>query len=583
MKFADEQARSRDTDKAAGALSTPGLGRRSRWKPYAAIMLVVSAVILPMAFMGIPDGFDLLQHIRFAETYRLAILSGEFIPRWAANDNFGFGSIGIRYYPPLAYYVLALAKIISGSWYHSFWITSFGWLLAGSIGVYLWLKEWTTETRATLASVIYAIAPYHIFQIYQAVLYAEFAASGVLPFCFLFLTRLCRRRRWVDAVLFAIAYSLLILTHIPSALIASLSMAVYGLLIVDWREFGKTAVRMGAALILSGLATAFHLAKALTEVEWVRHNSPQYFANGSYDYKSFFFPIYFSASAASYAQKQLWNLDILIILTIVLLLVGLVGVFSRRSFKSPEAHPSKEDRAQLITGAFSIFMLSIGSAFIWNAVPMLQKMQFPWRWLSVSSLMGTAVFATAAGTLLLNGKKLNRFAAYPIILFVLIIILFDVSQNIIPSAPLSQNTFEQNIENMDGEQGCPCWWPIWAQNGAFNQPDRVTASGRTASVVKWGGDTREIRVEAGEAGVLRVATFFHPYWIATVNNVNVPVGKDPNGAILIPLPTERAEVHLYFREPEFLRAALYLSIFVWAAFAVFLVGCLVWKKGSINA
>jgi hypothetical protein len=177
------------------------------------------------------------------------------------------------------------------------------------------------------------------------------------------------------------------------------------------------------------------------------------------------------------------------------------------------------------------------------------------------------------------GKKLNRVAAYPMILFVLAIILFDVSQNIIPSAPLAQGVFEQKIVNMDREEACPCWWPIWAQSGAFSQPEFVAANGRTASVLDWSRESRDLSVAPGDAADLRIATFYHPYWNATVNGSDVPVGRDANGAILIPLPPAAADVHLYFKEPGFLRITLIVSIVVWAAFAVFLVGYLVRFRG----
>ncbi|HEX3101300.1 MAG TPA: hypothetical protein VHQ01_05895, partial [Pyrinomonadaceae bacterium] len=99
-------------DSGVDLLAISGLSPRMS---VTVIILVVSAVILPMAFMGVPDGFDLMQHMRFAAAYKDAILSGELIPRWPAKDNFGFGDIGIRYYPPLAYYVLGAVRIISGS------------------------------------------------------------------------------------------------------------------------------------------------------------------------------------------------------------------------------------------------------------------------------------------------------------------------------------------------------------------------------------------------------------------------------------------------------------------------------------
>src|SRR4051794_37368152 len=99
------------------------------------ILGVVGAVFLPIAFMGIPDDHDLTQHIRFAASYGQAILSGQIIPKWAGYDNYGFGSIGVRYYPPLSHTVLAIAKIITDDWYTSFWSTSFGWITAGCMGM----------------------------------------------------------------------------------------------------------------------------------------------------------------------------------------------------------------------------------------------------------------------------------------------------------------------------------------------------------------------------------------------------------------------------------------------------------------
>ena len=57
---------------------------------------------------------------------------------------------------------------------------------------------------------VYTIAPYHVNQIYNAFTYAEFAAAGVLPFCFLFAERICKRRDWISSVGFAISFALLL-------------------------------------------------------------------------------------------------------------------------------------------------------------------------------------------------------------------------------------------------------------------------------------------------------------------------------------------------------------------------------------
>jgi hypothetical protein len=526
------------------------------------IVLCVFATVFPIALVGVPDNYDLMQHMRFAAAFHDAILSGDFIPRWSASDTYGFGGIGTRYYPPLAYFVLALTNIFTGSWYHSFWITTLAWALIGSLGIYKWLTEWTGNSAATIAAVVYAIIPYHTFQIYQAVLYSEFAASGILPFCFLFLTRLCKRNKWADAILFAITYSLLILTHIPTAIIATLCIGLYGIVIVDWKGLRNTALKVAAAVAMSGVATSFHLVKAITEVEWVKHNSPQFLGGDYYNYKTFLFPIYFFAPDERYVGRMLWHFDAMILLTILCFALAPVAWFAARDREAP-AQNVKLKRAILLTGVFALFMLSAASSFLWDNVPILAKVQFSWRWLSIASLMAAASFGIAASFLMFKGNKLNRLAAYPILLFLIIVAMYSISQNIIPSIPLSKGSFDEKVANMYDEEACECWWPIWAKKSALEQRERVSAGERPVTIAEWDGLSRKFTVGPGMDSNARTATFYHPHWKARVNGQPVTVQAAEDGAITIPLPPESADVDLNFKEPRVSYVTQSISIVAW--------------------
>ncbi len=549
----------------------------SGWVHMSIILAVVAAIMLPIAFVGIPDGYDLTQHIRFAAAYHDSILTGDFVPSWAADDNFGFGSIGIRYYPPLAYYVLAVTKMLTGNWYDSFWIDSFGWMLLGCLGVYYWAKEWLNGAQATFAAVIYALAPYHTFQIYQAVLFSEFAAAGILPFCFLFLTRVCRRQGWADTILFSISYALLVLTHIPSTIIASPCMAIYVLLILDKSRLTAIATRLGSAFVLALSATAFHLSKLLTERDWVLHNSPHYYSNGYYDFHRYFFPMFYSSSAATYGQRLLWQLDIIIALTFLLFLPVAVYLIVHKTSKSRNEFGPMITRALLPTGLFSLFMLTVPGSYVWQYIPILQKIQFPWRWLLVASLFASVSFAFVIPHLVIRTKKINRAVAYPAMLFVLLLIFADITQSIIPSIPLSRQAFQEKIDEIKNETGCECWWPIWAKNAAFDSCEKADAGLRNIKIADWSPETRELAIDAGDEKQIRIATFYHPHWKATVNGLHVPVAKDENGAIVITLPSEPAALRLYFQEPTYVTATRLISFVTWILFTIFVVGLIACK------
>src|SRR2546430_10389609 len=151
----------------------------------------------------------------------------------------GFGGAIFRFSPPALYYLLALARSVTGNWYVATASTFVILSMAGPLGVYWWAREFTSSNTAMLAGIFYAVAPYHLNQLFQALLLAEFAAAAVLPFAFLFAERVCRQRRARDVAGLAGAYELLVLTHLPLPVIGSVTPAPYCLV----RNHSKKALK----------------------------------------------------------------------------------------------------------------------------------------------------------------------------------------------------------------------------------------------------------------------------------------------------------------------------------------------------
>ncbi len=92
--------------------------------------------------------------------------------------------------------------MIAGNWYNALSIDIFLWMFAGCVGVYFWAKEWFTPLTSALTASFYALIPFHLEKIYIYFFYAEYIAAAIAPFCFLFLTRICRRNKKTDYLLF---------------------------------------------------------------------------------------------------------------------------------------------------------------------------------------------------------------------------------------------------------------------------------------------------------------------------------------------------------------------------------------------
>ena len=535
---------------------------RNTWFCLTCILPAACLAMLAIPLVGIPDGYDLAQHLQFAVTYYDAMLAGDFFPGWAAPENFGFGSIGIRYYPPFAYYLLAVTQMLTGSWYETVWINSFVWMFAGCIGIFLWAKEWLTPPQATAAAVFYAIAPYHLLQIYQVLLYAEFAASGVLPFCFLFITRLIRRGRAVDVLLFSASVSLLLLTHIPSTIMGAMALGVYALFLIEWKNFKRIFLNFAIAFSLTLASTAFHWSKLVTELNWVKHNTERFYANGYYDYKQYLFPMIYSAGER-YVQKMLWHLDIPIIFAFLMILPLAVYLVLDRKTKQESDSDKKLFTALTATGFFSIFIMTLPSLPIWNSFSVLQKVQFPWRWLSIAMITGVLAFVIAVPRLMSRIGNFKKPFVYSVVFFILAIILFNITQNIIPAEPLPREKFAEKLVGLREKDGCSCWWTIWAEDTAFANKEKVSAGSREVIVTSWKSESREFTVSEGEAQTVRIATFYHPHWKAEINGNAVKVEMDKDGTILIPVAGENSTVKLFFEEPALINFALIVSLLTW--------------------
>src|SRR5438067_4887916 len=234
------------------------------------LALVAAATMAPMLIWGIPSNRDLSNHFRFALPFYDALRSGRFYPGWLADANHGFGDASFRFYPPALYYLLGLTRTLAGNWYAATIITFSALSVMGAVGIYFWAREFGSSEMAMWAGILYSVAPYHLNQFFQAVMLAEFAGAAVLPFAFAFTERVCQRRRKRDVAGLAAAYALLVLTHLPLAVIGSIALAFYALLRVDRKKITSTIAALAASVALGLAASACYWTTMVSELNWIR-------------------------------------------------------------------------------------------------------------------------------------------------------------------------------------------------------------------------------------------------------------------------------------------------------------------------
>lgn len=547
---------------------------RSSDRFWLGVILVAAAlVILPLFTFGVPYGYDLGQHLRMAQTFREGLVAGDLAPSWGALDNYGFGSIAVRIYPPVFDYAWGFLAVFTGDYYVSILLTIAIFTIPGSIGIYYWVREYADHQRSGFAAVCYLIVPYHLMQVYQSGLFSEFAAAAVLPFCFLFATRIIRKRSSPDVIGLAVSYALLILTHIPSIIIGSLALSVYCLALLDWKKPFGTVFRFAVSFVLAAAASSFYWLRVVTEFNWVRVATEAENFSGHYNFRQYLFPMLFSSNEEIYWSRVMWVADIVIVLTFLLVVPAVIALFTVKM----EPHLRRLLIALTATSVFLLFILSSASSIVWEYAPLLHRIQFAWRFLVAGSVISAVAFALSVPLLWKRFQCSRRVMSYAFLIFSGGFLIFSLGEIILPAVPLTGESFASKYRDLNESEGCNCFWPSWGNAKALQEKEAVRASERPVQIVSWECEDRRFSVSDGAKTDARVATFWYPYWSAEVNGSPVEVVPDANGAIVIPIPAEKADVRLSFKEPGFLQIATYLSLIMWVAFFAFLVSW-VWRR-----
>ncbi|HBB94382.1 MAG TPA: hypothetical protein DC054_03235 [Blastocatellia bacterium] len=516
------------------------------------VALVSIAVVLPMVFWGVPSANDLSNHFRFALPFYDALQNGHLYPGWLAETNHGLGDPSFRFYPPALYYMLAAARALSGNWYAAT-VATFGTLsMMGALGMYLWAREFTSSQNAMWAGIFYAVAPYHLNQLFQALMLAEFAGAALLPFAFLFVERVCRHRRRRDIAGLAVSFALLLLTHLPLAIIGSIALSFYALLRTDRKKVVSTMSALATSVGVGLAASACYWVTMLFELRWIHGNDIN--PEPGIDYRANFVLSTFSSDFIN-----VWWMNILLLVTIMMFWPALI-----LATRAARRNESDSNRSVIVASAMllslTLFMATPLSRPLWNLVRPLQETQFPWRWFSITSMVASLLLAQS----LPFWTRLAKTTKRPIVMLavgtMVISFAFSISHIIREARWLTPAQFEQRLSDLRGSQSIHFWLPVWAHEPLPKTSAPVDAGDRVIEINSWMPEKRSFRASSGNASEARIQTFFYPHWRATASGQNLTTRANDQGLLLVELPPQAATVQLEFHEPTRTRVARAINI-----------------------
>ena len=231
----------------------PGRARRPWWP--LLFVAVATAIMLPELVWGLSASDSYRYNLLWTDEFTSQFAAGNPWPRWLSQSWDGLGAPTFYHYPPLFFWVAALIRtplfdLVGAQAAAS--LASLLILAASGGAMYLWLRRFGSPIAALVGALAYEAAPYHLYDIFARGSLAEASAYAALPLVPMAIERIADRRRGGVALL-AGGYALLVLGHMPSALIASISL-IPAYFLYRVRPLGAAVALRGASGILLGLA-----------------------------------------------------------------------------------------------------------------------------------------------------------------------------------------------------------------------------------------------------------------------------------------------------------------------------------------
>lgn len=359
-----------------------------------------------------------------------ALRDGQFPVRWVKDLGYGYGYPLFNFYAPLPYYFGAIAVILGLPLLVATKLMfGLGMILAG-ITMFFCAKKLWGDWGGVISSLLYTFAPYHAVQLYVRGAVGELWAYGLLPLIFLgiFLGKTDLRKGILAG---SLGLAGVILSHNITALILAGFLTL--LLIVKTILFFLGSRNSGSKLLVPvciialgmGLASFFWLP-AIAEIGLTRAYTLIEGTNNFRDHFVFLDQLWNSPwGFAGSSQGRLDGMSFMVgKVHIFLGLAGLVGVFlANRTNKTNVTSKGWKKIIFFVIGlGASVYMLLPQSQIVWELIPPLAYIQYPWRFLVfvaflLSLLGGGAMFAL--------GKITEKKIVWLAVICVLLIVGFN--------------------------------------------------------------------------------------------------------------------------------------------------------------
>jgi len=577
-----------------------------KWIGGAFVVTVLCAVaVVPLLRVSSPCTHDGSAHYYRVVALRETLEGGVPFARFLPDLALGYGYPFFNYRAASPYYLI-LGLHLAGLGLPLAQNVAYALCIVGSaITMYILARDLFGWPAGLVAGVAYAYAPYQFLDALLRGNIPESVAFFLMPLILWAFRRLALTggRGWF--LVSVISLSSLYVTHnISSLLFTPLLLAFIVVLAITYRERFPWLM-VGAAFFLALGLSAFFWAPALLERDYVQlHMS---YSTRNNDFRQNFIGLGEILAPPDGVDTSLMNPPIRVHLGLAQVILAVAGLFSGIA-----QWRDGEQRGQVVMSALAagvmVWMSTPTSRFLWESLPLLRFVQFPWRLigragLPVALLAGAfaSVVTERISTSEIIPLSSSGVGASDIVLslVVAVLILASLPYSYPPlgycsrgAHPTIEDLFAYEHQNERlGLAASGSFFPVWVKKRPTESPlveqyrhdspverfdeTRLPPGARVVEA-HYGFNSASVTVQSPERFHARYLSFYFPGWRVWIDGERVDITpSDPEGLITFEVPRGQHTVRVGFGETKLRLAADGISLLALIALGVLTV----WSPG----
>lgn len=529
------------------------------------VLLILSLGVIKSLF--IPGFFPMHDDTQVSRIYEMgrALSDGMFPVRWVPDLGYGYGYPIFNFYAPLSYYVGGLLTVIGIDVLSSTKIAFGLGLLMSGVFMYFLGKTLWGNLGGIISSLLYVYAPYHAVNVYVRGDLAEVWGYAFLPLFFFGLINIYKTLELKFVVIASLGLSGIILSHNLTAFMTSI---FFIFAIVFFTIFSKDRVKFLAYSLgsfgLGSLMSAFYFIPALFEMQFTNILSQ---VGGGADFKNHFVCISqlwegiwgYGGSTSGCLDGMSFRIGKL---HLILSIVSLFILFLKKK--------NSEKRFLIFLGLslfISIFFMLPISKFIWEIIPFMEFLQYPWRFLIFASFATSLLGGGSIILVKLLPQNMFKHGAleYTILFSFLTIFIYSklfVPQTILPKT--SSDYVEKSILNYKISKISDEYMP---KN--FDKPKNFETVPKDVFVLREGNGSINLlqkktgnikaKVIAPQDSVIHANIAYFPAWKVLINGKTTNFNIKNNG-FDFNVPKGESDLTLIFSQTSIEKVSNVLSV-----------------------